>query len=122
MDYTSLLMMAFVWSVLFLYFLMPFKRSAEMADQGKLTFLHAMKICLASITFHKKAFLALSLVVITLLIASWSQNQEALYNEIHGIVSTAEPFNCIMGIMIYAAVLYFLLIGGKALKLLRQDF
>ncbi|MFD1779207.1 hypothetical protein ACFSFW_11055 [Fredinandcohnia salidurans] len=118
MDYTSLIMMAIVWGGLLFYFLTPIKRNPETVAHGKINFLDALKYSFVNVTFHKKAILALTLIVVTIFVTSWSQQQTELYNEMHGINSQTQPINYTLGIVMYSILIYLLHIIGKSLKFL----
>lgn len=120
MDYTSLSMMAIVWGGLFSYFLAPIQRKSETLAHGQLNFVDALKQSFVNVTFHKKAILALTLIVVTIFVTSWSRQQEELYNEIHGIIALTQPINYTLGIVIYSIIIYLLHIIGWTLLLLRK--
>lgn len=120
MDYTSLIMMAIVWGGLLTYLLAPIQRKSETLALGQINFVDALKQSFVNVTFHKKAILALILIVVTLFVTSWSQQQEELYNEIHGINSQTRPINYTLGIVIYSIIIYLLHIIGWTLLFLRK--
>ena len=115
MDFSSLFMMAFVWGVLLFYFLTPTHRKSEITQKGKIKFIHALKDSFVNVTFHKKAMLALSLLVVTLLVITWSHQQEVLYNEIHGIGAQTQSIYYTLGIVIFSVIIYLSKILGKTL-------
>ncbi|WP_099355048.1 hypothetical protein [Fredinandcohnia onubensis] len=121
MDYTSLIMMAIVWGGLLFYFLAPTQRNPATRTHGKLNFVDALKYSFVNVTFHKKAILALTLIVVTIFVTSWSQQQAELYNAMHGINSQTRPINYTLGIVIYSIIIYLLHIIGGTLKLLTMN-
>lgn len=120
MDYTSLAMMDIVWGALLIYFLTPFQRISEKKSYVKMNFSDTLKCGFVKVTFHKKAILALIFILISLFVASWSQNQDDFYNEIHGISSQTKPINYTMGIVMYSVMIYLLIVGRKTIKLFRN--
>ncbi|WP_099364257.1 hypothetical protein [Fredinandcohnia onubensis] len=121
MDYTSLIMMAIVWGGLLFYFLAPTQRKSETVSHGKINFVDALKYSFVNVTFHKKGILALTLIVVTIFVTSWSQQQAELYNEMHGINSQTESINYTLGVVIYSLMIYLLHIIGRSLKILTND-
>lgn len=119
MDYTSLAMMAFIWGGLLIYFLIPFQRIERTEIPVEKTFINALKYSFVKVTFHKKAILALILVLITIFVTLWSQNQSVLYDEIHGISTQSKPIKYTMGIIMYSGMIYVIIIGRNMMKLLR---
>lgn len=121
MDYTSLIMMAIVWGGLLFYFLAPTQRNPATVAHGKINFVDALKYSFVNVTFHKKAILALTLIVVTIFVTSWSQQQAELYNEMHGINSQTQPINYTLWIVMYSLMIYLLHIIGRSLKLLTMN-
>lgn len=120
MDFTSLAMMALVWGALLIYFLTPFQRKTETKSYVEMNFSDALKYTFVKVTFHKKAILALTFILISLSVTSWSQNQNDFYNEIHGISLQTQPINYTMGIVVYSVMIYLLIVGRKTIKLFRN--
>ncbi|MED4532015.1 hypothetical protein ABET51_07960 [Metabacillus fastidiosus] len=118
MTRSEIIMMAFIWGALFIYFLIPFQENAETGQYSKMKFTQALKESFIKITFHKKAALAFILLLATLFAVWWSQTQNVLYNEMHGISTPEQPPNYIEGIIIYAIIIYLTVIGRRALKLI----
>lgn len=58
MDGTSLMMMAFVWGSLLVFFLVPFEGKRRTYSDVKESFVTCLKQSFVEITFHKKALLA----------------------------------------------------------------
>ncbi|MCH1626727.1 hypothetical protein [Fredinandcohnia quinoae] len=119
MDHSGLLMMAIVWGVLYIYFLtpLPFQKSTETEQHSEMKFGSALKLSVIKITFHRKAILAFILLLITLFVTWWSQVQNEIYNEIHGISLQTTPINYTVGTIVYAVIIYLLMVGRRALKL-----
>lgn len=116
MNISGLAIMALVWGILFIYFLTPFQKKAETESLPNITFPNAFKDSFFEITLHKKAILGFTLFLITVLATWWSGVQTEYYNEIHAIHPATEPPNYILGIIMYAAIIYLFLIGRKTFK------
>ncbi|MED4455119.1 hypothetical protein [Metabacillus fastidiosus] len=114
----SIVMMALIWGALFIYFLIPFQEKTETLKYSKMKFTEALKDSFIKITFHKKAVLALILLLATLFVIWWSQAQDHLYNEMHGISTPTQSVNYLAGTIIYATIIYIAAIGRRAVKLI----
>lgn len=114
MNDPSMIVMGIVWGGLFVYLLVPFYVKTE--THSKMTFVEALKDSFIKITFHKKALLALLLLVITLSVNWWSQAQDVIYNEMHGINAPTQSVNNLVIIIVYALIIYLLVIGRRSIK------
>ena len=120
MDGTSLMMMAFVWGSLLVFFLVPFEGKRRTYSDVKESFATCLKQSFVEITFHKKALFAFFLIAITVFVTSWSQSQDQLYNDLHGISPQTKSINYTLGTILYAACIYLFIIARRALKHFRS--
>lgn len=121
MDFTSLIMMALIWGVLLVFFLVPFQNSKDPGTLDKMNFAEALKYNFLMITFHKKAILAFLLIAITIFITLWTVNQNVYYNEIHAIKSQPSSIRFPIGVLVYSSAIYMILIISRAIKLFREN-
>lgn len=110
-----MLILAIVWGILLFYFLTPLTtKSATTCDIRN--FPSALKQSLVTVTFQKKAVLAFTLVILTLLAVWWSQSQDVIYAELHALKIENQPqYN--LGILMYSLFIYALVIVRFAIKL-----
>lgn len=106
--------MGIVWGGLFIYLLVPFSRQTD--SNSKMKFADALIDSFIKITFHKKAILALLMIAITLFVNWWSQTQDIIYNEMHGIGTSVQSVNDLIIISIYALGIYLFVIGIRTVK------
>jgi len=121
MHYTSLIMMALIWGALLIFFLVPFSKSKDPGILDNMNFTEALKHSFVMITFHKKAILAFLLIAITLFITLWTVNQNVYYNEIHAIKPQPSSFKFPLGVLVYSAAVYIVLIISRAIKLSSEN-
>jgi hypothetical protein len=119
MSLAELMVFGIVWGGLMVYFLTPFNNKISVEGDAQVTVSKAFKESLTKLILHKKAILALLLLVITLnFIWSYFISIDD-YNKLHGVTSeSGKPqaiFNMI-SVTLYSATLYILLAVRRALK------
>ena len=127
LQFSEIVVFGIVWGGLMIFFLTPFKRKAniEFKKTTKVTFPNALKDSLIKIALHKKAILALIMLMITLNY-TWSyHSQLEWYNNAHGggemsINPTKQAIYYMVSITIYAILLYLFLAFRRTLTLLKS--
>lgn len=108
MQLTAIVVFAIVWGGLMIYFLTPFHGKMERNPND--TFSKALQVSLARLILHKKAILALILLLVTLMsIRSYFISAEE-YDRLHAITREAgDPGFYMISVVLYAALLYLFL-------------
>ncbi|WP_419393992.1 hypothetical protein [Cytobacillus praedii] len=126
MSFSEIAIMVLVFSGLFIYFLVPFERSANITNQqkGKLIFYRVLKDRIFYILHQKKAIFACILLVVTLL-GTWFgyATAEDHINAHSGYspISMKENAYFTMGIvLLYSLFLFFLIVFMNALKVYKE--
>jgi hypothetical protein len=114
----DIIMLALVWGVLLVYFLTPFQRKKDSLPKDKMSFSAAVRLSIVSVTFHKKAIMAFTLILLSCIAVWWSQSQNDLYRETHALDPERQP-PYLIGILLYSLLVYCLVVVRKAIKLLK---
>ncbi|RFB11417.1 hypothetical protein DZB84_21035 [Bacillus sp. HNG] len=123
---TEIIVFGIVWGALFIYFLTPFTSLVTFKSYKGIdvAFKHVFIDSLIKIVMHKKAILALLMLVITLVFIWSYYSQLEWYNLAHGVgeVSTKPKLlgiYYIVSVIIYSALLYLLLALRRTLVLIK---
>jgi hypothetical protein len=128
MQFSEIVVFGIVRGGLMIYFLTPFNKLTSIEIQGitDVTFSKAFKNSLTKLVLHKKAILALLMLIITLIYIWMYYTSIEWYIRVHGeVVQSINPmeqaiFNTI-NITLYTAILYLLLAFRKTIKLLKKS-
>ncbi|MFT9599397.1 hypothetical protein [Mesobacillus sp.] len=119
MSFVELVVFGIVWGGLMVYFLTPFNNKTNIEGNSKVTVSKAFKESLTRLILHKKAILALLLLIITLnFIWSYFISIDD-YNNLHGVTSESGKPQAIfymISLTLYSVTLYILLAVRRALK------
>lgn len=115
MQFTAIVVFAIVWGGLMIYFLTPFHSKIERNPDD--TFTKAFQVSLTRLILHKKAILALLLLLVTLMsIRSYFISAEE-YARLHAITrESGNPVFYMVSVVLYAALIYLFLAGRWAVK------
>jgi hypothetical protein len=127
MQFTEIVVFGIVWGGLMIYFLTPFNKKTVIEIQGStdVTFSKAFKDSLTSLILHKKAILALLMLMITLIYIWMYYTSIEWYFKAHGEVEKSvnpmdQAFYYMINIISYAAFLYLFLAIRKTIKLFKN--
>lgn len=119
MSFVELMVFGIVWGGLMVYFLTPFNNKTNIEGNSKVTVSKAFKESLTRLILHKKAILALLLLIITLnFIWSYFISIDD-YNTLHGVTSESGKPQAIfymISLTLYSVTLYILLAVRRAVK------
>mgnify|MGYP005830105269 CR=1 FL=1 len=119
MSFVELMVFGIVWGGLMVYFLTPFNNKTNIERNSKVTVSKAFKESLTRLILHKKAILALLLLIITLnFIWSYFISIDD-YNKLHGVTSESGKPQAIfymISLTLYSVTLYILLAVRRAVK------
>ncbi|MFS0823229.1 hypothetical protein [Bacillus sp. 1P02SD] len=124
---TNIVIFWIVWGVLFMYFLTPCKSlvTFESHKDSDIAFKNVFKESLTKIVMHKKAILALLMLIITLVFIWSYYSQLEWYNLAHGVgeVSTEPKFlgiYYIVSVIIYSVLLFLFLALRRTFSLIKM--
>lgn len=124
---TEIIVFGIVWGALFIYFLTPFTSlvTFESHKGSDVAFKHVFIDSLIKIVMHKKAILALLMLVITLVFIWSYYSQLEWYNLAHGVGEMSiRPkllaIYYIVSVIIYSALLYLFLALRRALVFIKN--
>ncbi|WP_043932640.1 hypothetical protein [Bacillus sp. EB01] len=124
---TEIVIFGIVWGVLLIYFLTPFKSMMifESQKDTKLAFINVFKDSLIKIIKHKKAILALIMLIITLIYIWYYHSQLEWYNQAHGVeeLSTKPKQHAIyyiVSVIVYSVILYIFVALRRTLILIKK--
>ncbi|WP_226678474.1 hypothetical protein [Mesobacillus jeotgali] len=119
MSLAELLVFGIVWGGLMVYFLTPFNNKISSKGNSKVTVSKAFKESLTRLILHKKAILALLMLIITLnFIWSYFISIDD-HNKLHGVNSESVKPQAILSMVsltLYSVLLYILLAVRRVLK------
>lgn len=119
MSLAELLVFGIVWGGLMVYFLTPFNNKISSKGNSKVTVSKAFKESLTRLILHKKAILALLMLIITLnFIWSYFISIDD-HNKLHGVTSESVKPQAILSMVsltLYSVLLYILLAVRRVLK------
>jgi uncharacterized membrane protein (UPF0182 family) len=119
LEFAELVVFGIVWGGLMVYFLTPFNNKISVEGNSKVTVSKAFKESLTRLLLHKKAILALLMLIITLnFIWSYFISIDD-HNKLHGVTSESSKPQAIfymISITLYALLLYILLAVRRTLK------
>lgn len=128
MQFSEIVVFGIVWGGLMIYFLTPFnvKTSIEIPASNGLTFSKAFKDSLTKLVVHKKAILALLMLLVTLNYIWMYYTSIEWYFKAHGefeqsINSMEQALYYMISILLYAAILYLFLAFRKTIALLKKS-
>lgn len=115
MQLTAIVVFAVVWGGLMVYFLTPFNDRYRL--DGNVAFSKAFRVSLKRLILHKKAILALLLLLFTVMsIRSYFISAEE-YDRMHGINREYDsPVFYMISVILYAAILFLFLAIRWAVK------
>lgn len=119
MEFAELVVFGIVWGGLLVYFLTPFNDKISVEGNSKVTVSKAFKESLTRLILHKKAILALLMLIITLNFIWTYFISIDDHNKLHGVASESVKPQAIfymISITLYAALLYILLAVRRTLK------
>lgn len=126
MSFSEIAIMVLVFSGLFIYFLVPFERSANITNQqkGKLIFNRVLKDRIFYILHQKKSIFACILLVVTFL-GTWfgyaTAEEHINAHSGYSPISMKENAYFTMGIvLLYSLFLFFLIVFMNALKVYKE--
>ncbi|PYF08330.1 hypothetical protein [Ureibacillus chungkukjangi] len=120
MSLLEIIVVGLIWGGLMIYFLMPF--NLELQAMPNIAFSQVFKRNSLKLIFHKKAFLALVMVVVTLYYFWQFYGSIQVYQTIHGedgftIVNPKEhAIYYMIGTCIYSILIYILLVLRRTYK------
>lgn len=128
MQFSEIVVFGIVWGGLMIYFLTPFnvKTSIEIPASNNVTFSKAFKDSLTKLVAHKKAHLALLMLMLTLTYIWMYYTSIEWYFKSHGEVEQSinpmeQAFYSMISILLYAAILYLFLAFRKTITLLKKS-
>jgi hypothetical protein len=120
MSLAELMVFGIVWGGLMVCFLTPFTNKTNIEGSSKVTVSKAFKESLTRFILHKKAILALLMLIITLnFIWSYFGSMDD-YNKLHGVTRESGKPQAIfymISLTLYSVTLYILLAIRRVVKL-----